>query len=244
MSFLDCRVVLVRTQNPGNLGSTARVMRNFGLRELVLVAPEANRDDREARKLSTHGEAILTQARIVGELGEAVADCVLVAATSARTGRLIRGQYGTPDAILGHLVRAAGPVAIVFGPEKNGLTDDEITRCHHLIHIPADQEYPALNLSQAVTICLYELRRAGLTHPDRASIQPPASFAELEQMFTHLRTALEQIHFLYGPKADSLMHAIRHLVAKAEPSSMEVGILHGLARQIQWYALHHGQGEL
>src|SRR5947209_240936 len=162
MSLHTARVVLVRPQIADNLGAAARVMRNMGLRDLVLVAPEADPADRQARRLSTHGESILEQARIVADLGEAVADCVRVAATSARTGKLIRGQYGPPDEIMPGLAKAlpSGPVALVFGPERSGLTDREVTRCHHLIHIPTDPSYPALNLAQAVAICLYELRCA------------------------------------------------------------------------------------
>jgi tRNA/rRNA methyltransferase len=242
MSLLNCRIVLVRPQIAGNLGATARVMRNMGLNDLVLVAPEASAADRPARRLSTHGEAILDRARIVADLGEAVADCVLVAGTSARTGKLIRGQFAAPDEIMPGLVDVlrSGHVALVFGPERSGLTDQEVTRCHHLIHIPTDPSYAALNLAQAVAICVYELRRNWLKQT-----QPPgepaalATFAEQERMFQALREALEEIHFLYGPKADALMHALRHLVGRARPTEAEAGVLFGLARQIRWYVDRH-----
>src|SRR5690242_3915042 len=179
MSSLNCRVVLVRPQIAENLGATARVMRNMGLSDLVLVAPEASAADRQARRLSTHGEAILDRARTVADFGEAVADCVFVAGTSARTGKLIRGQFAPPDAIMPTLVDRlrSGPVALVFGPERSGLTDCEVTRCHHLIHIPTDTGYPALNLAQAVAICLYELRRNWLQQTQPAGeVQPVATF--------------------------------------------------------------------
>src|SRR5437660_11957472 len=100
MSLQNCRIVLVRPQISGNLGATARIMRNMGLSDLVLVAPEADIHDREARKLSTHGESILDNARIAADIGQAVADCVLVAGTTARTGKLIRGQFAAPDEIM------------------------------------------------------------------------------------------------------------------------------------------------
>jgi tRNA/rRNA methyltransferase len=238
MASLNCRVVLVRPQFAGNIGATARVMRNMGLDQLVLVAPEASPDDRQARQLSTHGEELLNRARIVAELGEAVTDCVLVVGTSARGGHLLRGHAGPPEAILPDLVTAmhGGPGALVFGPETNGLTNAEIARCHHLIHIPADPCYPALNLAQAVTICLYVLRREWLTRHQPAMAPCPASFADQERMFEHLRAAFEEIHFLYGPKAEALMHALRHLIGRAQPTEMEVGVLFGLARQIRWFA--------
>lgn len=240
MPRLDCRVVLVRPQVAGNLGATARVMRNLSLTELVLVEPIADPNDPQARQLSTHGEAILDHCRIVADLSEAVADCVLVVATSARLGGLFRRQtLGTPEEILPHLLEFMphGPVALVFGPEPTGLTNTEISRCHYLLHIPTDATYPALNLAQSVAICLYELRRLWL----RATVaetpaERPATFAEQERMFEKLREGLEAIHFLYGDKAASLMHALRHLIGRAGPTAMEVDLLFGLARQLRWIA--------
>ncbi|HXG10171.1 MAG TPA: RNA methyltransferase [Gemmataceae bacterium] len=251
MSLHRCRVVLVRPRIAANIGAIARVMRNLGLGQLVLVAPEADPADPQARRLATHGESILEQARVVADFGEAVADCVLVAGTSARIGGPFRRQsVGTPEEIMPHLVAslAAGPVALVFGPEPSGLTNAEVSRCHFLIHIPADPDYPVLNLAQAAAICLYELRRLWLKQPS-ASLLPaarergegasrPAPFADQERMFEHLRVALEKIHFLYGPAAGPLMHALRHLIGRARPTAMEVDLLFGLARQIRWYADH------
>jgi tRNA/rRNA methyltransferase len=239
---MNCRVVLVRPQIATNIGATARAMRNMGVRDLVLVAPSADPADPRARQLSTHGEEILDRCRIVADLAEAVADCVLVAATSARTGGLYRRQsLGTPREIMPRLVEAMdrGPVALVFGPEPTGLSNAEVTRCHFLIHIPADPTYPALNLAQAVAICIYELRLAVLAHPSEALVEAPlADFAMQERMFESMRVALEQIHFLYGEKADALMHALRHLLGRAALTPMEVELLFGLARQIRWFAEH------
>jgi tRNA/rRNA methyltransferase len=242
----NCRVVLVRPEVAGNVGSVARAMKNFGLRDLVLVAPKADPTDPEARRFSTHGEAILAEARVVPDMGAAVADCVLVAGTSARAGGLFRDQSaGPPDAVMPRLVAALGhgPAALVFGPEPSGLTNVEVSRCHFLIHISASPEYPALNLSQAAIVCLYELRRQWLGLSGRSASQAPASFAAQEEMFAHFRHGLEAIHFLYGDKADSLMHAVRHLIGRAGPTDMELGVLHGLARQMEWIACRLTQAE-
>jgi tRNA/rRNA methyltransferase len=245
MSLQNCRVVLVRPQIAANVGAVARVMRNMGLRDLALVEPLANPADPVARKLSTQGEEILQRARIVADLGESIKDCVLVAGTSARIGGPFRRQsVGAPEAIIPLLVEeiAKSPVALVFGPEPSGLTDVEVTRCHYLIHISADPDYPALNLAQAVAICLYELRRAWLKQTAPAtSLSEAAPFEMQERMFANLRSALEDIHFLYGQSADSLMHALRHLIGRAKPTATEVDILLGLARQIRWYADHRGE---
>jgi tRNA/rRNA methyltransferase len=244
MSLERCRVVLVRPQVAGNLGATARVMRNMGLSQLVLVAPEADPRDRRARQLSTHGESILDRATIVNELGDAVADSVLVAGTSARRGGLFRKQSrGSPEDVMAHLVEALADhaCALVFGPERTGLTNAEVSRCHYLIHIPSDPGYPALNLAQAVAVCLYELRRQWLRLSTTPAPSPPtASFTAQEHLYSQLRTALDEIHFLYGPKADALMHALRHLIGRARPTEMEVDVLRGLARQIRWYVANRG----
>jgi TrmH family RNA methyltransferase len=186
------------------------------------------------------GQDILDQARVVADLDEAIADCPLVAGTSARVGGPYRRQsHGLPEEVLPRLLdaAAAGPVALVFGPERDGLTNAEVTRCHYLIHIPSEPAYPALNLAQAAGICLYELRRAWLRRAgDPAPAEPPAPVAMQERMFESLRTALEEVHFLYGEKAGPLMHALRHLLGRAGPTAMEVDVLFGLARQLRWVA--------
>jgi tRNA/rRNA methyltransferase len=234
-----CRVVLVRTEVAGNIGATARVMRNLGLAELVLVSPVADPLDPQARQMSTHGEAILHQCRIVAELGDAVGDCLMVAGTSARAGGLLRGtSAGPPEEIMPRLVEVmtAGPVALVFGPEPAGLLNSEVMRCHYLIQIPTDPTYPALNLAQAVGICLYELRRSWLRGEGRPGQPAPAPFALQERMFAQLREALERIHFLYDERGEALMHALRHLIGRAGPTEQEVQMLLGLARQLRWLA--------
>jgi tRNA/rRNA methyltransferase len=238
---MNCRVVLVRTEVAANLGAAARVLCNFGLNDLVLVSPLADPRDLHARALATHGEAVLDRCRVVADLGEAVADCVLVAATSARTGGLFRRQsVGAPDEILPHVVDAAasGPAALVFGPERTGLTNEEVSRCHYLIHVPTDPACPALNLAQAVAVCLHELRRTALRRESPPAVREVAPFADQERMFAALRESLERIGYLSGPKADALMHGLRHLIGRAGPSTMEVGLLTGLARQIDWFAEH------
>jgi tRNA/rRNA methyltransferase len=240
-----CRVVLVRPSIAANIGATARVMRNFGLSQLVLVDPEADPQDPRGRLLATHAEDLLDNARIVPELGDAVGACLLVVGTSARIGGLFRRQsVVAPELIAPQIVQAlvSGPAALVFGPESTGLTDEEITRCHYLIHIPTNPDHAALNLAQAVAITLHEIYKAWLCHvgtaPQADEPAMPASFAAQEHMFNRLQEALEAIHFLHGDKADALMHGIRHLLGKAKLTDMEVKLLLGLARQLTWFTQH------
>ncbi len=238
-----CRIVLVRPHFAGNLGSVARVMRNFGLTDLVLVAPYTFPTNPEARRLATHGESVLDSTRIVPELGDALADCVFTLATSALTAGVVRrGMIGTPAELMPELVAVAdrGPVAIVFGPEPHGLSNEEIGRCHGMVHIPVDPDYPALNLAQAVTVCCYELRKAWsarVTVNHNAPAAPLiAPHADLERMFEHLREGLQAVGFLFGERQDTLMHSMRQLIGRAMPTPQEVRMLHGLARQLQWIA--------
>ena len=243
-----CRVVLVRTQNAGNLGSVARAMRNFGVRELVLVNPEASPLDEQAVALATrHASDILESARVVESLSEALAGCVMSAGTSARTGGLYRRQsvLSLPQAAP-RLVEAmpAGPVALVFGPERTGLENHEITALTWQVTIPTSDEYPVMNLAQAVVVCLWELRRTWLSRqtadqPSDATSRAAAEIAsaeDQERLFAHLRQALTRIRYLRGGRANALFHGIRHLLARANPSPMEVRLLLGLARQMEYVA--------
>jgi tRNA/rRNA methyltransferase len=244
MSLQRVRVVLVRPHYAGNLGSAARVMRNFGLTDLVLVAPYASRDDLEARRLATHGLSVLDSARVVPDLGDAISDCVFTLATSALTAGVIRrGMIGTPIEMMPQFLAAAehGPVALVFGPEPHGLSNEEIGRCHGMAHIPVDPDYPALNLAQAVTICCYELRKAWSAAVNAERNEPApgpvvAPHADQERMFAHLREAFQAVGFLFGDRQESLMHAMRQLIGRAMPTPQEVRMLHGLARQLLWVA--------
>lgn len=236
------RVVLVGTQVAANLGSVARALRNFGCDDLALVAPECDPRDERARATATHhADGLLESCRAFDRLEDALADCVLVAGTTARTGGLFRRQaVADPDAVAGRLVAAmaGGPVALVFGPERTGLDNDAVRLCHHLVTVPTVEDYAALNLAQAVAICVYEVRRAWLGRPEgeRASVAP---FAAQEAMFAQLHDALCQVRYLHdGARGEALMHALRHLIARAGPTPMEVNLLVGLARQLRWVRGH------
>lgn len=265
MTLERCRVVLVRPAIAGNVGAVARVMANFGLQHLVLVEPSVDVADPHARQMATHGEAILTAARTVSELAEAVAECGVVVATSSAIGGLFRSQaVKTPRQLMPQLAEDLRhtEVALVFGPERTGLRTDEVTRCHFLLHIPAAPAYPVLNLAQAVAICLYELYQAvteapplpgGEAAPSASSLTSAmptargqgadiASFELQERLYARWQEALEAIHFLWNEKAAAQMHAIRHVLGRSRPSTMEVQVLLGVARQILWYVEHRGPG--
>lgn len=233
--------MLVRTKFAGNLGSVARAMANFGATDLRLVTPEASIDAGEARALATHGEHLLDQAKHFASLREAIADCLWVCATTARSGGLYRKQntLSLKEAVAhGKEIIFQGPVAFVFGPEDHGLTNDEVSLCHHLLHIHASPEYNVLNLAQAAVICLHEWYQAtvgNLATPKDS----PVPIGELTRSLDHLEESLRAVHFIWGEKGDSVAHAIRHLLARSAPNEHENKLLHGLARQLLWYVKHH-----
>ena len=240
MSLARCRVVLVRPHYAGNLGSVARVMANFGLSELVLVNPVANRQTIEAVMMATHGLTILNGAREVGSLAEAVADCGLVLSTSGEVGGLARkGYWGTPAEQLPRLLDTLpqAPCAVVFGPEPHGLTLDEITACHGMMFIPTAAGHESLNLAQAVAVVLYELHKLSLTHEGKGQPpEPPASFEAQERMFAHLKESLAAQRFLWDFRSDGIFHVLRTVIARGQPTMKELKVFHGLAQQLLYIA--------
>jgi tRNA/rRNA methyltransferase len=245
MSLLArCRVVLVRTHYAGNLGSVARVMSNFGLSDLVLVAPVVKHQSQDAMMMATHGREVLAGARVVNTLAEAVADSAFVLSTSGEIGGLARkGYWGTPEEKLPQLLDtlARAPTALVFGPEPHGLTVDEITACHGMMFIPSAPEHESLNLAQAVAVVLYELRKLWLKRDEsEVPSDPPADFAAQERMFNHLREALIAQRFLWDFRADGIFHVLRTVITRGQPTMKELRIFHGLAQQLGFIARQFG----
>ena len=231
----------MRTKYAGNLGAVARVMANFGITDLRLVTPDADPRSSEARALASHGELVLEGARTFPTMVEAVTDCVWVAATSARLGGLYRKQNMLPchqGMQQAAQMAASGHIALVFGPEDHGLTNEEVSLCHHLIHIPAHPDYDVLNLAQAAGICLYEWFQATQIEPVFES-QQMVTMEELHRTLDHLVEALKAVHFIWGVKGPSVAHAIRHLLLRSRPDALENKLLHGLARQLLWYVKHY-----
>ena len=240
MSLENCRVVLVRTHYAGNLGSVARGLANFGLRDLVLVEPIANKQSMDAVMMATHGLAVLQNARVVGTLAEALADCSFVLSTSGEIGGLKRkGYWGTPEEKLPALldVLPIAPAALVFGPEPHGLTVDEITLCHGMMFIPTAPGHESLNLAQAVVTVLYELRKLWLARDGRTNApELPATFESQERMFQHLTEALTAQRFLWDFRAGGIFHVLRTVIARGQPTQKEIKIFHGLATQLLFIA--------
>jgi TrmH family RNA methyltransferase len=227
---LAIRIVLVGTTHPGNIGAVARAMKNMGLSELVLVNPRCfPHEDAAAR--ASGAEDLLDAAKVVPSLDAAIADCCYVAGASARS-RTIGWPSMLPRECASRLIQESeqAPVAVVFGPEKSGLTNEDLDRCHTLLTIPTEPGFNSLNLAMAVQVVSYELRLARL-HPV-AQLQtpeaPPATGEELENFYAHLEQVLETSGFLNPENPRYLMRRLRRLFLRAMPDRNEINILRGI----------------
>ncbi len=224
--------VLLGTQHPGNIGSAARAMRTMGLRSLRLVAPLAFPHP-DATALAAGADDVLEQAPCFDSLPPAIADCRLLLGCSARR-RGVTLPTLDPEEAAARLIEASaeGPVALLFGNERTGLTNDELQRCHAAVHIPSDPEFSSLNLAAAVQVMAYALRREHLARSgapvEPGSRDPPATSAELEGFFGHLDKALHAIDFHKGRSPGTVMRRLRRIYLRAALDQREVRILRGI----------------
>ena len=237
----NIRVVLVGTLYHGNVGSACRAMANMGVKELVLAGPRLCDDAGEAARMAVHATDILTARREVASLAEAVSDCAFVVGTTARGG-LYRQHVKTPREVAPELLRLAsgGKVALVFGREDKGLSNDEIGLCTHLVRIPVHPDYTSLNLSQAVLLCCYELYSALGVYEPPVEKSPPALAARKHKLADMWRAMLLQIGFMKADKADHMMQGVQRIFSRGVYSDDDVSILMGVARQADWAARHGG----
>lgn len=241
----NIRVVLVNTSHPGNIGGAARAMKNMGLSRLVLVDPEEFPSPKADARASGATD-LLENAQVVGTLEEALVGCSLVFGTSARD-RHIPWPLLDPRETAGKClekIQAGEEVALVFGREYAGLTNEELQRCHFHVHIPSDPEFGSLNLAAAVQVLVYEARMAWLAaegkptkmakaEPGEESEAQPVTADELEQYFRHLEQTLIDIGFLIPERPRHLMPRLRRLYGRAGITRLEMNILRGILTETQ-----------
>ena len=222
------RIVLVGTTHPGNIGAVARAMKNMGLRDLALVEPRYFPHD-EATARASGADDLLESALVVDTLEEAIADCVYVAGASARSRTIGWPCLDARDAAVKLIEESAkGKVAAVFGPEKNGLSNEQLDHCDTLLTIPTDPEFSSLNLAMAVQVVTYELRAARAAKPPAYDDDTPlATSADLEHFYTHLEKVLRDVNFLDPDNPRHLMRRLRRLFIRARPDRNELNILRG-----------------
>jgi tRNA/rRNA methyltransferase len=229
-------VVLVDTRNPLNIGAAARAMSNFGVLQMRVVNPY-HVAFREAR--SAVGAApLLANAEEFKSLAESVADCALVVGTTAVRHRelhhpLRRLEYGAR--IIRKELASRQRVALVFGPEKTGLSNDDLSHCHWLMNIPTREQHISMNLGQAVAVCLYELVRdvkAATAKKEKAG--KPAAAGEVERICAVLLEALHHSGYVNPIAVSSTEERVRRMVRRLNLSSRDAELWLGMLRQILW----------
>ncbi len=238
--FQRLRFVLVETYHPGNIGAVARAMKTMGFSDLVLVNPHQADVVRheEALAFASSADDVLTNARIVDSLDEALEGCDFAAALSARP-RVFSPPILTAREAANRLVGETNlRAALVFGSERYGLPNEAIEKCHALINIPANPEYSSLNIAQAVQLLAYECRLAELgdqlNETEIGYRGKPASVDQIDGMMEHFMEALVAINYLDPDNPKTLTSRLRRLFARNGLEMEEINILRGIAKQILW----------
>jgi tRNA (cytidine32/uridine32-2'-O)-methyltransferase len=235
----NIRIVLVNTSHPGNIGAAARAMKNMGLSKLTLVDPK-DYPSLEAISRSVGAVDILDDVVVTEDLKQAVSGCVWVAGTSARL-RTIEWPILEPrecvQKSLEHIEQ--GEIAIVFGRENSGLTNEEMEKCNALLHIPTNPEFSSLNLAAAVQVVCYEFRLAltdqkVIKHKgNKCRYDALANSSQLDGMHTHLYDALDYLGFFGTNNPDIVMRRLKGLFNRAETTQRELSIIRGICSAIQ-----------
>nr|WP_240655465.1 RNA methyltransferase [Paraburkholderia phosphatilytica] len=240
--FTSTRFVLVEPSHPGNVGAAARALKTMGFSRLVLVAPRVDnvQSHPDAVAMASGADDVLASAHVVPSLADALSGVQWSVALTARSR-----EYGPPQMpprvlaphASGHATQ--GDIALVFGNERTGLSNDDVERCSVLAHIPANPAYSSLNLAQAVQVLAYELRLAYLGADAAPAAPAPAATVgtraasdEIERMFVHLENALIALDFLDPANPKKLMSRLRRLFARSGLEREEVNIVRGIAKHI------------
>ena len=235
----NIRIVLINTSHPGNIGGVARAMKNMALDQLYLVQPREFPASRAVWRAAGATD-VLKRAKIFDCVDDAVRDCGLVIGTSAR-GRRIPWPIIDPRdcGAITWKESSVHPVALLFGREDRGLTNDELRKCHYHVHIPSNQEYSSLNLSCAVQVIVYEIYLASLEKNDLNFSkqiewdQPIAKVGDVERFHTHLEETMREVGFYDPNNPKQLTTRMRRLFSRVRMDEMEVSILRGLLSAVQ-----------
>lgn len=243
----NTRIVLVRPRHPSNIGAAARAMLTMGLSRLTLVSPETvftgragERAKEQMYAQAAHATPVLDQLRIVATLDDATAGCGWVVGASARP-RHLGDEPLTPWDMAQQALALPNdrPPALLFGPERTGLTNEELNACHAVVRIPADARYSSLNLAQAVQVLAYELRRAArpevpqlAAKRDHPWYAPPRA-EEIERFYEHLQRVLLATGFLDPRNPRMLMRRLRTFFNRARPDRNELNILRGILKTVE-----------
>jgi tRNA (cytidine32/uridine32-2'-O)-methyltransferase len=232
----NIRIVLVEPSHPGNIGGAARAMKTMGLTDLALVNP-GRYPDPQAEWRAAGAQDVLEATRVYDSVEAAIAEARWVVGTSTRVRRIPWPLMKVEDAVAGVIERCANQqIAILFGRETSGLTNEELQKCHCHLVIPANPEYPSLNLAMAVQVVCYEIYRqletgSGGIEMDQWD-RTPATSAQLEGLIEHFEQVLIEADFLNPDNPGQTMTRLRRLLTRVTPDETEVQMLRGILRQL------------
>lgn len=240
LSLDNLSIVLVETSHSGNIGSAARAMKTMGLTNLRLVSPLQPIDE-QAVSLAAGAKDVLDNAQTFTSFDDAIADCQLVIGTSARL-RHLQNSLIEPRACGELAVQRAkqGKVAIVFGRERVGLTNEELLKCHYHLNFPTNPDYGSLNLAMAVQLASYEIRMAWLAgenlqkNPENRPLADYPTAENLEHFFAHTKRLYTELGFI---RNDAVMLKLRRLYQRAELERNELNLLRGMLTAVEKYAM-------
>jgi TrmH family RNA methyltransferase len=233
---MNLRVVLVSPRNPLNIGAAARAMSNFGVFELRLINAY-NVAFKEA-KSAVNASKILIDAREFSTVAEAVADCSLIVGTTSIGNRALEHPLRRLETGGKMIAKAEGPVALLFGAEKFGLSNEDMSYCHWLMRIPTREEHGSMNLGQAVAVCLYEIMRNPAVVRAKPEAKPVASAEEMERVTALLEEVLEHSGYVHARVEGSTKMKIRRLIRRMELNPHDAEVWLGMLRQIKWKLLN------
>jgi TrmH family RNA methyltransferase len=226
------RIVLIDPSHPGNIGSVARAMKNMALSDLVLVRPRSF-PHVDATALAAGADDILSSARIVGTVAEAIGDCAFIAGTTSRP-RSYYWEFTTPREVAARIAAlpAETRTAVLFGSERYGLGTEDLNHCNVLVRIPANPEYCSLNLAMSVQLLSYEMFMAREQPRSHMQLeQPLAPAGDVEHFYAHLERVMQEIEF--EDRTGHLMERLRRLFNRAQLDRNELNILRGLLSAVQ-----------
>ena len=239
MSLSNIRIVLIQTSHPGNIGAAARAMKTMGLSDLCLVSP-VKYPDPQAEAMASGADDVLANAHVVDTLSEAVADCQHIIGTSARSQRTLQWRLLTPRSCGEFAAKSAQTqkVAIVFGRERTGLTNEELELCHQLVHIPSNPDYSSLNVAAAVQILSYESRVGHLALSEEVADNQQVvdkealgeeivSAADMDGFYAQLEALMVETEFLNPDDPRYLMRRMRRLYGRINVTRSELNLLRG-----------------
>jgi len=233
MNLNSISILLVRPRYHENIGSVARAMKNMGLNRLIVVDGSSPLH-RDAYKLASGAEDILERAEEFPNLREAISEMGCVVGMTSRVGRE-RSPLLTPRELVEELIPISekNSIGLVFGSEKEGLTNEELSLCHYYVRIPSVDSFPSLNLAQAVMVLCYELFQSATTIQKETG--PLASSDDLERMFEHMERTLVAIEFLDAKQPERIMRVLRKIFGRIQMDEREVQIFQGIWSRMDWH---------